>query len=269
MRYPFLIVFFTLLLSFPSFAAATPSNASPSQVEEPELLDQLALSDRPDFYLQDMEDLDDDDILRGIYAEVLAISDSMDGPGATPSNASRSDTLEAAPSPSDGEEVDIRVLSVDAVPLAEADEDVYVNVLRFDITFNNVDYILLIPPEYIDSLYIDAQDRLWNMSTDTITGRIVDAHFDPAQDEGRLMYLTPCLGNNFNTIHEYGHPNYMRHYYWSGGAYDRLNYDTTYGTITVRKYYNPFYVSQSLEYIILFVLTGGVLFICLSNYRRY
>ena len=139
-------------------------------------------------------------------------------------------------------------------------------MLRFDIAFNNHDYILLIPPEYVDNLYIDSNNRLWNMSTSNITGRIVDAEFNPLVTEGKLMYLSPCLGNNFSTVNEYGSPNYMRTYYWSSS---RLTYSTSYGVITVNKYHNPFYVSQSMDYIMLFVVTGGVLFICLNNYKRY
>lgn len=259
-----LILLFTLLFSVPAYAAsATPSNAE--KVELNDETDDLGIYDiRPDFYYQKMEDLDDDEILRGIYSEVIGISDSLSGPGvATPSDA---DALEDEEDLSDGQEMFADAYALDPVPLAEDFEDTYVNVLRYDITFRGDDYILLIPPEYIDNLYIDSQGRLWNMSTSTVTGRIVDAQFNPIVDEGMLMYLTPCLGNNFSTINEYGSPNYMRTYYWSGS---RLTYNTTYGVITVNKYYNPFYVSQTLDYILLFVVVGGVLFLWLNNFKRY
>lgn len=316
-----LIMLFTLLFSFPSYATSIPpadievvtdeSNtnldvaapgldefpdedvlqdvpaldldipvASPSEagsVSKDELLpdedldEDGALSvfdERPDFYYDSLEDMNDDEVLKHILSEVISINDSMAGPAATPSDAPPpdSDTLEDAENSLDGEEADATSYTLDADFFAQGSEDTYVNVLRFDITFNNHDYILLIPPEYVDNLYIDSNDRLWNMSTSNITGRIVDAEFNPLVTEGKLMYLSPCLGNNFSTVNEYGSPNYMRTYYWSSS---RLTYSTSYGVITVNKYHNPFYVSQTIEYIMLFVVTGGVLFICLNNYKRY
>ena len=274
-----LIMVFTLLFSFPSYAVSV---ASPSEVEKvledndilenDEILNDddisSAFDDRPDFYYKAMEDMNDDEVLKRILAEVVSISDSLDGPSATPSSASRvsEDFLEVKEISSDGEENEISPYALDSVSLSEVSEDIYVNVLRFDITFDNDDYILLIPPEYVDSLYIDSNNRLWNMSTSNITGRIVDAEFNPLVTEGKLMYLSPCLGNNFSTVNEYGSPNYMRTYYWSSG---RLTYSTSYGVITVNKYHNPFYVSQTMDYIMLFIVTGGVLFICLNNYKRY
>ena len=273
-----LIMVFMLLFSFPSYAVSV---ASPSEVEKvledndilenDEILNDDDISsvfdDRPDFYYEAMEDMNDDEVLKRILAEVVSISDSLDGPSATPSSASRvsEDFLEVKEISSDGEENEISPYALDSVSLSEVSEDIYVNVLRFDITFDN-DYILLIPPEYVDSLYIDSNNRLWNMSASSITGRIVDASFNPLVSKGKLMYLSPCLGNNFSTVYEYGSPNYMRTYYWSSG---RLTYSTSYGVITVNKYHNPFYVSQTMDYIMLFIVTGGVLFICLNNYKRY
>lgn len=274
-----LIMVFMLLFSFPSYAVSV---ASPSEVEKvledndilenDEILNDDDISsvfdDRPDFYYEAMEDMNDDEVLKRILAEVVSISDSLDGPSATPSSASRvsEDFLEVKEISSDGEENEISPYALDSVSLSEVSEDIYVNVLRFDITFDNDDYILLIPPEYVDSLYIDSNNRLWNMSASSITGRIVDASFNPLVSKGKLMYLSPCLGNNFSTVYEYGSPNYMRTYYWSSG---RLTYSTSYGVITVNKYHNPFYVSQTMDYIMLFIVTGGVLFICLNNYKRY
>lgn len=274
-----LIMIFTLLFSFPSYAVPVASSSEVEKVLEDndisvndEILNDndisSAFDDRPDFYFEAMEDMNDDEVLKRILAEVVSISDSMGGPVATPSDAPRpdSDALEDAKIFSDGEEVDTTSYTLDADFFAQGSEDTYVNVLRFDIAFNNHDYILLIPPEYVDNLYIDSNNRLWNMSTSNITGRIVDAEFNPLVTEGKLMYLSPCLGNNFSTVNEYGSPNYMRTYYWSSS---RLTYSTSYGVITVNKYYNPFYVSQTMDYIMLFIVTGGVLFICLNNYKRY
>ena len=224
--------------------------------------------ERPDFYYDSLEDMNDDEVLKHILSEVISINDSMAGPAATPSDAVpvEDSSTEDEEIFTDGEEIEATPFSLDADFFSQGSDSIYVNVLRFDITYNDRDYILLIPPEYVDSLYIDKNNRLWNMSTSNGTGRIVDAEFNPLVTEGKLMYLSPCLGNNFSTVNEYGSPNYMRTYYWSSS---RLTYSTSYGVITVNKYHNPFYVSQTMDYIMLFVVTGGVLFICLNNYKRY
>lgn len=272
-----LVMVFMLLFSFPVYAStASASDATRSDAQRVENdiekeKESNVLIDRPDFYLDALADVEDDtDLLRGIYSEVLSISDSLYGPGATASDAGRmedTDPLESPPDNIDGEEASYSVAPVDSLSAEKVAEDVYTNVLRYDITFRGDDYILLIPPEYVDNLYIDADNRLWNMSTQTVTGRIVDAKFNPAVDTGTLVYLTPCLGNNFSTIREYGSPNYVREYYWSN--YDRLTYDTLYGDIIVRKYYHSFYVSETLDYILIFIVLGGALFLCLRNYKHY
>lgn len=242
-------------LSVPVLAAETPE--TPSEWDA-------------NFYYTDLEELDRDELLRGIYSEVLEISDSMYGPAATPSeDFAFSDSLESTEGVSDGAQIVYAADDVDSAVLAETVEDAYTNCVRYDVTFRGTDYILLFNPEDVDSLYVDSQDRLWNMSGSTITGRFVDSLFNPLQDEGMIVYLEPCLGNNFFSIHNGEYPNYVRDYYWSGGSYDRLQYTTTYGIITVREYTYPFYVSQTLDYMVL-ALLGGVFFIlCIKNYRRY
>lgn len=274
-----LVMVFMLLFSFPVYAStASASDATRSDAQRVENdiekeKESNVLIDRPDFYLDALADMEDDtDLLRGIYSEVLSISDSLYGPGATASDADRmedTDPLESPPDNIDGEEASYSVAPVDPLSSEKVAEDVYTNVLRFDVTFRGDDYILLIPPEYRDNLYIDADNKLWNMSTQTVTGRFVDARFDPAVDRGTLVYLTPCLGNNFSTIREYGSPNYVREYYWSSSNYDRLTYDTFYGDITVNKYHHSFYVSETLDYILIFIVLGGALFLCLRNYKHY
>ena len=136
--------------------------------------------------------------------------------------------------------------------------DDYVNVLRYDVSISGRDYTLLFPPEYADSLYVDSQGRLFNVSASTIQGRLVDGDFNPYAQTGKLVYFTPCLGNNFYSIREYGSPNYVREYYWSAG---RLQYRDTYVNIQVNQYHHIFKVSDTLTYIVV-VLMGGCL-ICL------
>lgn len=221
----------------------------------------------PNFYYEDLEGLTDDELLTGIYSEVLEISDSLTGPAATPSEYS--DAVADTSGTSDGEALVVYPDALDAMSLADDVADDYANCVRYDVSFNGSEYILLFNPEDIDSLYVDSQNRLWNMSGSTIQGRPVDAQFNPLQDEGMIFYLEPCLGNNFSSIHNGEYPNYARNYYWIGGSYDRLQYSTTYGIITVNDYSYPFYTSQTLDYALLIVIGGVYILLCLRNYRRY
>lgn len=151
--------------------------------------------------------------------------------------------------------------------LALASEKNFINVLRFDVTVNGSNYTLLFSPAYIDQLYVDENRRLWNMGTGNVQGLVIDGSFDPYKTTGTLVYLAPCLGNNFSVNHNYGSPNYFRRYYWSSS--DRLTYDDTYVRITVDKSYFPFLVSDTLQYALLFLVGGGVLLCWLNRFKRY
>lgn len=132
------------------------------------------------------------------------------------------------------------------------------NVIAYDVTINNSDYVLYLPPDYVDNLFIDSQGRLWNVGTNSISGRLFTGNFNATATSGYLVTLGPCLGNTFSANRNYGSPNYMRHYYWSGNS---LNYNTTYIVIKVNKSRYPFRVSDTLGYVII-ILLGGAL-ICL------
>ena len=123
-----------------------------------------ALSARPDFYLDDVEGMNRDELLQRILVEVISISDSMSGPGvATASQALPDDSLEISSFDIDGYEGETTGFDDVALPYALGNTENFVNVLRFDVSFNGTDYVLLFPPEYIDSLFIDSKNRLWNM----------------------------------------------------------------------------------------------------------
>lgn len=158
------------------------------------------------------------------------------------------------------------VIAYNPVSLAEISSYSYINTLRLDCTISGDDVTVLLPPACIDSIYIDDAGRLWNMSTSNITGRIVEGDFNPYATTGKLVYLTPCLGNNFSTINNYGSPNYVREYYWSS---NRLTYDDTYCEIVVDDYHYPFFASDMWNYATIFLLFVGVLLAWLSNYRHY
>ena len=140
-----------------------------------------------------------------------------------------------------GSEYAESVIAFNPIQMAAEGQTDYINSIRLDCTIDGDACTLLLPPEHIDKIFIDDQNRLWNMSTSTITGRIVDDQFNPYQTEGKLVYLTACLGNNFSSIYNYGSPNYVREYYWSSS---RLTYDDTYCEIIVDQYHYPFFASE-------------------------
>lgn len=144
------------------------------------------------------------------------------------------------------------------VPLAVSDTSPVVNAVRYSVRINGTAYTLLLPSDTVDKVFIDENGYLWNVSTSSISGRLFTGSFNPTATTGTLLYLNPCLGNNFSANRYYGSPNYMRRYYWSGNS---LTYSDTYCTVLVEESGYPFYQSQTLVYIII-VLLGGVL-LCL------
>lgn len=270
-----------ILLSCPLLAyadMATPSNASRSDRDAGADMDwddiriasssnaaytdvDLLIDDRTLMDIDDFEGLKRDDLLRYILCELITIRDSFGGPGLASSPDASLPSLEGEEDSPDLEEGPTDIVPMDAsvrsARSVSASDD-YVNVLRYDVSISGRDYTLLLPPEYADSLYVDSQGRLFNISAGVIQGRLVDGNFNPYAQTGKLVYLTPCLGNNFYTIKEYGSPNYVREYYWSLG---RLQYRDTYVNIQVNHYHHIFKVSDTLTYIVI-VLMGGCL-ICL------
>lgn len=222
----------------------------------------------------DSEDMDlindlevgNDELLKYILSEVTAIRDTVAPADLASASDASAASLEDSEMDLDPDGSLENVFTFDPVAAFDLSEDLYYNALRFDVVIDGEPLVLLIPPEHIDSLYIDSRNRLFNVSGSTIYGRIVDEFFDPYATTGRLVYLTPCLGNNFSSIYNYGSPNYVREYYWSSS---RLTYDDTYTEILVEDYHYPFRVSETLLYILFFVLTGGVLLLWLRNYRHY
>lgn len=201
------------------------------------------------------------------HVDVYTDSDAIDpddyivssGPGSFGPMAVQTDLLL-------GSEYAESVIAFNPIQMAAEGQTDYINSIRLDCTIDGDACTLLLPPEHIDKIFIDDQNRLWNMSTSTITGRIVDDQFNPYQTEGKLVYLTACLGNNFSSIYNYGSPNYVREYYWSSS---RLTYDDTYCEIIVDQYHYPFFASDMWNYAMLFALFGGVLIAWLSNWRKY
>lgn len=152
----------------------------------------------------------------------------------------------------------------DPVPLAD---EPFFNVLRFDVTVDNDEYVLLFSPSYRGQLYVDKENRLWNMGTSQVQGLVLTDTFDPYHTTGTLVYLAPCLGNNFSANETYGSPNWFREYYWNYN--NRLTYDDRYVQIVVTETYFPFSYDDLLNYVLIFLVGGGVLLCWLNRFRRY
>ena len=144
-------------------------------------------------------------------------------------------------------------------PLAVSDQDGIVNALRYSVRFNGTAYTLLLPASYVNQVYIDENGYLWNMGTSAISGRLFVGTFDPTANTGDMLYLNPCLGNNFSANYHYGSPNYRRHYYWSSGS---LRSTDTYGVVAVIEEPGyPFIQGETLSYIAI-ILLGVCCYVC-------
>lgn len=159
--------------------------------------------------------------------------------------------------------------SIDISPFSVIQQEDFVNVGRFDVRFRNVDYTFLVPVEYEPFLFVDSSNFLWNVGSETISGRLYSGDFAPAADDGMILYLSPCNGNNFSVNHNYGSPNYVRDYSWSGGSYDRLTYDTYYGNVEVLEYVPGSSTARIPDMIQIFLLGVVALLLLFSWFRRY
>lgn len=253
-----------LLSPFPSMAALRLPVASGSDAEElthPE-------DEEVDYYPTAITIADGDYTLDYLYEyfKGKVISDV----------ASSSDALAAPPAQVENTEPDPfgavdsgEYILADAVSYALESQTDFVNAVRYDCTLAGRSATLLFPSGSESYLFIDSQKQLWNMSNNTIQGVVIyDSVWDPTADEGTLVYLTPCLGNNFSANHEGQSPNYIRRYYWERTNYgERLTYDTTYVVVTVTDSPFPFVVKDIPLYVII-LLIGGVLLCLLKKSLR-
>ena len=246
----------TLIIATDGFITVYASPATPGNADysEQELVEDLPPDGYEDETIEKLEGLDVDvDTLSAVYDYFMErISSDFTGPGVD-RQTSEDENLEVLG------DIQKYVPSDDSVPFAVGADDSVVNALRYRVLISGRSYVLLLPPEYVDQIYIDSQGLLWNVGTNTIQGRLFEDSFDPLADTGKLLYLSPCLGNNFSHNRENGSPNYIRNYYWS--SYDRLTYDTTYVTVEVEESGFSFRSGDILTYVII-ILLGGML-LCL------
>lgn len=253
-------------------AVATPSDAGKKSdsVKEEDAKEEVSLPDLDKL-------LDDDDLNEMEKYDLFEMYlSSFTGPGvASGSNATleniesmvsdiRSHLLpDAGPDSNDGADLPESILALsdaDLETFAADGENHYVNCVRYDCVVSGTACTLLFPTSARSSLFIDKDGYLWNMTTSTVQGRVIyDDAFDPMADEGTLVYLTPCLGNNFSSNHSGYSPNYFRSYYWSTS--DRLTYTDAYVRILVEESPFIFYTEDIPVYVL--ILIGGACLLCL------
>ena len=216
-----------------------------------------------------------------VLSELMKINEKLDLLVATPSDVLEDEVLES----DEVEEEEIHEI----IPYVEEEIDgrsdfrsvsratnpayrTYTNCLRYNVTISNVNYDLLFPAQYENFVYVDSNGYLWNVGASTIQGLLVENNnLNPTADNGKILYLNSIFNNNFETSRNYGSINFLRKYSWKWERYrgNYLDYSDTYVKVKVNKYYYPFSVSNTLMYIVIFML-GGVLFICwLRLYKRY
>ena len=193
----------------------------------------------------------------GISASAAVVASSSDA-----SDASDSFLEELKPeNPGAGTLSAVRE-NADSVSPLSLDSTDWVNVVLYDVSISGTQYLLAFPSDYEGNLLVDSDGLLWNVSGNTITGRLFQSEFDPAADEGYLLYMNPCLGNNFTSNHEYGSPNYVRHYYWENSSWDeRLTYDQNYVTVQVDDIHHLYHTDELLDYVVIVLI--GCCLICL------
>lgn len=200
-------------------------------------------------------------ILVSCFLSLFALFPAYADMAASSSNATASDAeyifFSESEGPVSAESAEIIALS-DAPAFLSLAEDQFTNCVYYDVTISGDEYILLFPAAYESLIWVDGSGYLWNMSTGSIQGRLFQDSFDPLADTGMLLYMQPCLGNNFNTNHNYGSPNYVRTYYYSGS---QLTYSTEYVTVHVEDAHYLFQTSDTLSYALLFLV--GCCLICL------
>ncbi len=280
-RFLLILSIFTISLCLPAYAAATSSNAADPLESSAVVSDETAA---PESSGESTEIPESSEASESSGAEDLTDPDAEgDGISYESLEAMLMELLGGVNDEADQEseesdledQEDLPVLGevtpyFPALLLAETDQEHFINCLRFDVSVGGSDYTLLFSPSYRDQLYVDAQSRLWNMGTSQIQGLVIEGEFNPYNTTGTLVYLAPCLGNNYSNNYNYGSPNWFREYYWStSSGYERLTYNDTYVQILVTKSYFPFMVSETLMYIVIFLVGGGVLLCWLNRYSRY
>lgn len=260
-------------LRLPVYAAATPSDA--------EYVQTATWSDATKNQILELLDgLNYDELDEQTQLELLSLYiQSLSGPGASGvDNATLANIetmltdihAELVPYALDNENDDLEVTVSDPEDVAVFDlsDDFNIdrNVIIYEGIWNGQSARLVLPASTATTLFIDSDSCLYNVGTDTITGRLFyDSEADLTDYNINAFTLTPCLGNNASTLYSSGYPSYNRNYYKSSSSYNNLSYDTTYGLFkVVRTVQTPSDLPADKNgiYLLFIALIGGAVLLC-------
>lgn len=241
------------------------------------ILEALERENEPLEYVESLDDVDleeedeSEDVKSQdelIYDELVQIKELLTILAATPSEATPSEVeeeneTEIIPFTQDFETA-ASVRSLRSVPIGEQ----FVNVVRYDVSINNHAYSILFPSNFADYLYVSQNKELFFVGNGTLTGYLIERghSFNPYVQTGTIVHLPSIIGGNFNSVRNNGSINYLRSFSW---YLNNLRTTDTYVKIYVNRVYYPFKVSETLQYISIFML-GGVLILCfMRNYKNY
>lgn len=266
----FLIVFTSLIIMFSisNFIYLFDVFAYPLEENIIEYNENFDIDDMEDDYIDDdieetnFFDFDYKEYFEKILEKLEIIGGAYATPSdATPSNADIEKTFD--------EEQNIEIIPADEMEnisffAAPRSQD-FVNVLRYNVRINSIDYTLLLPVQSIDSIWVANDGYLYNVGTSTISGKLyTSTNFDMNADSGLMLYLNPILANNYISLRNNRSNNYMRQYYWERyNSYNndyRLTYKDTYVHVKVLKASFPFVASHTLEFILIVLLIFLILF---------
>lgn len=257
----------SLLLCFPAYADATPSDAEENPIYG---------------YIEDLlKELDYDELDEYGKLELLDLyMSTLSGPGiASGSNADIANIsamladIHSVIVPAPPEEAETADLLVDEDSISAMYDysgfNIDRNVVIYVGSFNGQSCRLVLPASSAQTIWIDPDDNsIYNVGTSNITGRLFYGDADLTAYTQYVFTLTPGLANNASTLYNNGYPNYRRYYHLSSG---RITSTDTYGQFTVTDVVRtPSDVPADINgyYLLCLILIGGVNVLCLLRKLR-
>lgn len=142
------------------------------------------------------------------------------------------------------------------------------NVLVYYGRFNNRTAVLCLPASYDGQIWIDDQNRLFNVGTGNVVGRLFYGDFSASDYNYNMFTVGSVLANTANTIYTNGSLSYNRAYSVSGG---RLVSADTYGTFYVTDVVRTSQDSaneRTAMYLLIIIFLGGVGALCSFKQSR-
>lgn len=135
--------------------------------------------------------------------------------------------------------------------------------------FDGVNYTVLFPLQYLDSIFVSDEGYLINVGSSSITGRaFTGSSFNTSDYNMHILTIRSALADSANNVYQYQSLGSMKSYYESG---TRLSSDSVYGEFLVDSLDydfggSPEYLSMLYDLVIIFLI--GVLLICFLKNSR-